>query len=1062
MTTKTSGSLATRVARTLRRVGASLAVLALSAGWAGSAALTSPAAASGSPTITIGDPVGAIVVGQSASFGVTLSNFVSTDIQATVEFVDGGGAPVTNGTLAIDATGLTLTSVTGYSSPSGAKVGFGGAFADVSAALATLTWTPNTEQSNSLKISVSTKPGTNEFYSSATGHYYQYISTAKTWDQAQSYAQGLTLNGLSGYLAHITSYAENEFVKNGTTATNIWIGSTDDANEGQWRWAGLEGTGDAIAEDVPKISGRASAFYLDTGSSDVADGYDWGYDDAVAGGWANGEPNDWGGSGEDCAVTNWGENNGRWNDLPCTYTTGFLVEFGGREDPALSTAESVSAQQIYAAVSTRPGAPTISSIATDNQQLKVSFAAPGYTGTSSITNYKYSTDGTNYVALSPASTTSPFIITALSSDGTTPLTNGTSYSITLKAVNSSGDSPASNSVSATPAEPPAPAPSPAPTPAPVPTVEPPTPSPTPAPPAVPEPAPPAPAPLPEPAPVEPPVVPEPTPPPVIEEPPLEEPQPAPSVSLAAIFTNPVAILTVAQQVGEPVANSAIGASGDDSVIVEFDPTGSPEAVKATNNLVGATAAVAGVAAAAGAAGAAAAAAGAAGAAGSAGAAASSASAAGSAGSALAGGGTGAGGGGGSTAGGGAEMNEDVLDALAGADFDIDRFKDVQPRWGDRLPWWRWRVASFWDAPSTWLSAVIAPISPLVSKLINDGSYLRAIFGPLSLVLPALGAWLALESLTLNDGLLLHPPVALYLWLVILGIFDAFAGSLAMTIFVLGSLPLMDFSSVADWRMLAGIVVSGFGPIVLARSIRDFRRRAPISRDDWLIRAGDIAFASLMGGWVAGLIIRALPALTGLTLPAANYVLTFQVYATIAIAARIMVEDVAARFFPSRMDLLTPDVIPGPPVAQILSAQVLRFVFYVFIASAFMGFGPVVWGAALLFMVPNILGFFSDKLPNFRVLWRFLPTGLAGLAMILGLEIVLENSLGAFLGDHPDFSIIFVFCLLGLIIVMSTLAMMGREGGPREEHWTESKRFALGRRLGAVLVFVLLLQFTSML
>ncbi|MDP4817271.1 MAG: hypothetical protein NWR56_06105, partial [Pontimonas sp.] len=497
-------------------------------------------------------------------------------------------------------------------------------------------------------------------------------------------------------------------------------------------------------------------------------------------------------------------------------------------------------------------------------------------------------------------------------------------------------------------------------------------------------------------------------------------------------------------------------------IVEFDPTGSPEAVKATNNLVGATAAVAGVAAAAGAAGAAAAAAGAAGAAGSAGAAASSASAAGSAGSASAGGGTGAGGGGGSTAGGGAEMNEDVLDALAGADFDIDRFRDVEPRWGDRLPWWRWRVARFWDGPSTWLSAVIAPISPLVSKLINDGSYLRAIFGPLSLVLPALGAWLALESLTLNDGLLLHPPVALYLWLVILGIFDAFAGSLAMTIFVLGSLPLMDFSSVADWRMLAGIVVSGFGPIVLARSIRDFRRRAPMSRDDWLIRAGDIVFASLMGGWVAGLIIRALPALTGLTLPAANYVLTFQVYATIAIAARIMVEDVAARFFPSRMDLLTPDVIPSPPVAQILSAQVLRFFFYVFIASAFMGFGPVVWGAALLFMVPNILGFFSDKLPNFRVLWRFLPTGLAGLAMILGLEIVLENSLGAFLGDHPDFSIIFVFCLLGLIIVMSTLAMMGREGGPREEHWTESKRFALGRRLGAVLVFVLLLQFTSML
>ena len=58
--------------------------------------------------------------------------------------------------------------------------------------------------------------------------------------------------------------------------------------------------------------------------------------------------------------------------------------------------------------------------------------------------------------------------------------------------------------------------------------------------------------------------------------------------------------------------------------------------------------------------------------------------------------------------------------------------------------------------------------------------------------------------------------------------------------------------------------------------------------------------------------------------------------------------------------------------------------------------------------------------------------------------------------------IFVFALLTLIIVVSLLGMMAREGAPREEHWLESKRFIVVRRLGAVLVFVLLLQFTSML
>jgi hypothetical protein len=81
--------------------------------------------------------------------------------------------------------------------------------------------------------------------------------------------------------------------------------------------------------------------------------------------------------------------------------------------------------------------------------LKVTFTPPSDTGGSSITNYKYSTDGVNYRALSPTQTTSPISITKLSLDGTTSLINGSTYPITLKAVNSIGDSAASNSISAT-------------------------------------------------------------------------------------------------------------------------------------------------------------------------------------------------------------------------------------------------------------------------------------------------------------------------------------------------------------------------------------------------------------------------------------------------------------------------------------------------------------------------------------------------------------------------------------------------------------------------------------
>jgi len=95
-------------------------------------------------------------------------------------------------------------------------------------------------------------------------------------------------------------------------------------------------------------------------------------------------------------------------------------------------------------VPTVPVAPTITSVVGTNGSLTVTFAS-GADGGSPITNYKYSIDGTNYIALNPVTTSSPFIISGL--------TNATTYSVTIKAVNVYGDSLNSNTVSGTPTAP---------------------------------------------------------------------------------------------------------------------------------------------------------------------------------------------------------------------------------------------------------------------------------------------------------------------------------------------------------------------------------------------------------------------------------------------------------------------------------------------------------------------------------------------------------------------------------------------------------------------------------
>lgn len=100
--------------------------------------------------------------------------------------------------------------------------------------------------------------------------------------------------------------------------------------------------------------------------------------------------------------------------------------------------------------STLPSPPSGLSGAPGDKQITVSFT-PGNNGGSAIMNYQYSTDnGTTYRALSPIDALSPITIATLSSDGTTELTNGTPYTVRLKAVNSNGVSTASSSISVTP------------------------------------------------------------------------------------------------------------------------------------------------------------------------------------------------------------------------------------------------------------------------------------------------------------------------------------------------------------------------------------------------------------------------------------------------------------------------------------------------------------------------------------------------------------------------------------------------------------------------------------
>jgi adhesin/invasin len=90
-----------------------------------------------------------------------------------------------------------------------------------------------------------------------------------------------------------------------------------------------------------------------------------------------------------------------------------------------------------------PGAPTITTITPGDASLSVAFTAPASDGGATITNYEYSTNnGGSWTAVSPASATSPVSIAGL--------TNGTTYQVRLRAVNSAGSGTQSSAQAGTP------------------------------------------------------------------------------------------------------------------------------------------------------------------------------------------------------------------------------------------------------------------------------------------------------------------------------------------------------------------------------------------------------------------------------------------------------------------------------------------------------------------------------------------------------------------------------------------------------------------------------------
>lgn len=144
-----------------------------------------------------------------------------------------------------------------------------------------------------------------------TGHVYRVNQSSGSWYDVKGRSEATTYLGRRGYLATVTSSTENAKLGTLGATGNVYLGGSDDAVEGVWRWVsgpeGLENGG------VGRQFWSGAQFGSVTAPDRYAD-------------FESGEPNN---SGLVQHYVQRQVSNGKWVDVGQSVSSNFVVEYGG-------------------------------------------------------------------------------------------------------------------------------------------------------------------------------------------------------------------------------------------------------------------------------------------------------------------------------------------------------------------------------------------------------------------------------------------------------------------------------------------------------------------------------------------------------------------------------------------------------------------------------------------------------------------------------------------------------------------------------------------------------------
>jgi hypothetical protein len=356
--------------------------------------------------------------------------------------------------------------------------------------------------------------------------------------------------------------------------------------------------------------------------------------------------------------------------------------------------------------------------------------------------------------------------------------------------------------------------------------------------------------------------------------------------------------------------------------------------------------------------------------------------------------------------------------------------------GDRLALGKSRTVSASDSSRYLVSFFLSARSHILARVYSDGSYLQALFGPLSYLSTIAGAVFGfmVASHSHLSSAIIPTSFVLMSALIVLGTVDALAGFVAAITFTGYAAIHGDITTIFDLRGAIGLSISWFTPALIANNIRPIRRTHKPGFA-WE-RITDYIVGTIFGGFAVKGLVGALDGFTHHVNPISQHASTFGLIGASAILIRYLSEDFVAWFMPARLEYVSPRKLRERTQGFYYFALLLKIVAYLLFMFGFLGPTWQCFAAVVMLILPGFLGHLANEHQwvNFPKLYQFIPGGVPWIfiSSLIGYATVSVITGLPILGPNKTQTIFIVNAIPGFLI--SLLKLFGRSAAEGDQRW----------------------------